>query len=87
MQRVSIPKIHGGKAVGVIKAVRTFLAAKSQRERLPGATFIARRHALFFAKLPLLARAHALKLSEVRSWDYVNDLQAIIARWIAENPS
>ena len=81
------PKIHDGTSVGVIRTVRTFLAAKSQREGLPGATFVARRHALFFAKLPVLARVRSLKLSEVQSLDYVNDLQAIMARWIAENPS
>jgi len=37
-------------------------------------------------KLPLLARARRLRMQEVRSWDYVNDLQAIMAEWIAQNP-
>jgi hypothetical protein len=80
------PKIHYGEADGAIGAVRSFLAAKSQRTDLPEATFVARRHALFFAKLPLLARIRKLRLKEVRSWDYVNDVQAIMAEWIVQNP-
>ena len=80
------PKIHHGHASEAIAAVRSFLAAKSQRTNLPGATFVARRHALFFAKLPLLVRSRNLRMKEVRSWDYVNDLQAIMAEWIAQNP-
>ena len=80
------PKIHHGQVNAAIGAVRSFLAAKSQRTDLPGANFVAQRHALFFAKLPLLARARRLRMQEVRSWDYVNDLQAIMAEWIAQNP-
>ena len=62
-----------------------FLVAKSQRQGLPGAERIAKRHALFFGKLPRLAQANFLKLREVKSLDYVNDLQTLMARWITEN--
>ena len=81
------PKIHRGDPHEAIRAVRNFLVAKSQVKRLLGGDFVAKRHALFLSKLPLLARARKLKMSEVRSWAYVNDLQAIMAQWIRENPA
>jgi hypothetical protein len=81
------PKIHSGRTVDAIRAVRTFIAAKSQRARLPGAERVAKRHALFFGKLPQLARDNLLNMREVKSLDYVNDLQTLMARWIAGNPA
>lgn len=79
-------KTHYGDPVKLIGAVRGFLVAKSQQRKLPGHRFIAKRHALFFSKLPLLAKAQNLKISEIKSWDYANDLQAIIVQWIRDNP-
>ena len=67
--------------------MRNFLVARSQLSHLAGAATIAKRHALFFSKLPLLARSRHLKISEVRSWAYVNDLQTIMAQWIRDNPA
>ncbi len=81
------PKIHNGLPEAAIRAVRNFLVARSQSSHLAGAAYIAKRHALFFSKLPLLARSRNLKISEVRSWAYVNDLQAIMAQWIRDNPA
>lgn len=80
------PKIHHGRAAEAIDAVRNFLSTKSQIVGLPGATFVAQRHALFNAKLPIFARARHLRMKEVRSLNYVNDLQAIMVQWIADNP-
>lgn len=79
-------KTHYGDPAKVIRAVRAFLVAKSHRQNMPGHNFIAKRYTLFFSKLPLLARAQRIRLSDVKSWDYANDLQAIMARWIRENP-
>jgi hypothetical protein len=80
------PKIHHGRAPDAIEAVRNFLSSKSQTAGLPGATFVAQRYALFNAKLPNFARARHLRMKEVRSLNYVNDLQAIMVQWIADNP-
>lgn len=81
------PKIHSGQPEDAIRAVRTFLVAKSGIANLPGAAHIVKRHALFFSKLPLLARTKKLKMAELRSLDYVNDLQTIMVQWIQQNPA
>ena len=76
------PKIHHNDPVLAIGAVRSFVQTKSAKPSLPGAAFIARRHALFFSKLPLIARRQRLRMREIKSWDYANDLQTLMAEWI-----
>ncbi len=81
-------KIHGGEPARAIEAVRAFLRTKSSSSRpMPGGEGIAKRYALFEAKLPAAARAAKISMKEVQSWRYVNDVQAIVAGWIRENPS
>lgn len=80
-------KIHDGDPQKAIRAVRTFLRTKSGRRDLPGETRLAKRYALFEAKLPAAARDGGLSMRELRSWEYVNDMQAIMAAWISENPA
>jgi hypothetical protein len=80
------PKIHNNDPALVVKAIRNFLVAKSGVVGVPGHTYIAKRQALFFAKLPVLAGALHISLREIKSWEYVNDLQALIVKWIGQNP-
>jgi len=54
---------------------------------MPGGEDIAKRYALFEAKLPASAKVGKISMKEVRSWKYVNDVQAIMATWIWDNPS
>ena len=54
---------------------------------VPGGENIAKRYAFFEAKLPASAEAAKISMKEVRSWKYVNDVQAILAAWIRDNPS
>lgn len=81
------PKIHNGKPEEAIEAVRAFLKAKSGIADLPGAAYIIKRHALFFSKLPPTAKKLKLNMKELESLEYVNDLQAIMIKWIANNPA
>lgn len=81
-------KIHGKDPALAIEAVRAFLRSKvSARAPMPGGEDIAKRYALFEAKLPAAAKARKISLKEVKSWRYVNDVQAIMASWIHANPS
>jgi len=81
-------KIHAGDPALAIEAVRAFLRTKSGAGRpIPGGEDIAKRYALFEAKLPASAKAGKISMKEVRSWKYVNDVQAIMATWIRDNPS
>lgn len=80
-------KIHGGDPARAIEAVREFLHSKTGgTRRMPGGAKIAKRYALFEAKLPAAAKADSLTMKEVGSWRYVNDVQAIMAVWIRANP-
>ena len=54
---------------------------------VPGGENIEKRYAFFEAKLPASAEAAKISMKEVRSWKYVNDVQAILAAWIRDNPS
>ena len=70
------------------EAVRAFLRSKvNARVPMPGGEDIAKRYTLFEAKLPAAAKARKISLKEVKSWKYVNDVQAIMATWIRDNPS
>lgn len=79
------PKIHEEKPEKVVGAVRTFLAQKSGQS-IPGASHILGRYKLFSALLPEAAKSQQITLAELRSLEYVNDLQAIMVRWISNNP-
>jgi hypothetical protein len=80
------PKIHGNKPEQIVENVREFLVSKSDQPKLPGGQFIWRRYVLFRKKLPLIAKADHKTMKEIRSWSYVNELQAMMAVWIQANP-
>ena len=80
------PKPHGDDPKRVIENVREFLVRKSSRPTLHGAAHIWKRYGLFLSRLPAAAKAQHVTLAELRSLGYVNDLQAMMARWIASNP-
>ena len=77
-------KAHGGNPVLAIEAVRGFLSSKSGR-RLLGGKLVSKRYALFLTLLRRFVRPR-LTVPEVKSWGYVNDMQAIMAEWIKSNP-
>lgn len=79
-------KIHEGSPEKAIEAVRQFLTAKSSKVGLPGATFIVNRYTLFLELLTEKAAENRLSMKELTSWPYVLDLQAIMTKWIDENP-
>ncbi|WP_267102453.1 hypothetical protein [Xanthomonas sacchari] len=78
-------KIHAGSPQKAIEAVRQFLATKSQAGKFPGGSIIAKRYALFLELLKTKG-SNKVSLTEIQSWNYVNDLQAIMVSWIDENP-
>ena len=81
-------QIHAGDPALAIEEVRAFLRTKSDTGRpMPGGENIAKRYTLLEAKLPAAAKARKISLKEVKSWKYVNDVQAIMATWIRDNPS
>lgn len=67
-----------------IEAVRGFLSNKSGLPLL-GGTLICKRYALFMTLLRRFVRPR-LTVPEVKSWNYVNDMQAIMVGWIQSNP-
>lgn len=77
-------KAHGGNPVLAIEAVRGFLSSKSGRALL-GGKLVSKRYALFLTLLRRFVRPR-LTVPEVKSWGYVNDMQAIMAEWIKSNP-
>lgn len=81
------PKIHRNDPNLAIACVRDFLRRKSGRTDLPGAAHVQKRFAAFQANLAKGARAGKRKVSELKSWDYVNDLQDLMAGWILQNPA
>lgn len=79
-------KIHNGDQKTAISAVRSFLVAKSGAQgNWPGGGHIWKRFNLFQELLRSSARARNISLPELKSWQYVNDLQAMIAQWIKAN--
>lgn len=80
------PKVHGNDAAKIIAAVRSFLVTKSGTVGAPGAAYIWKRYSLFLALLPGAAKLQHVTQKELRSWAYVNDLQAMMVGWITENP-
>jgi hypothetical protein len=81
------PKIHGNKPETVIDNVRSFLSKKSQKTNLPGATHVWKRYNLFKSKLPRKAQAGNISMAELKTWDYVPDLQNLMVAWIKANPA
>jgi hypothetical protein len=81
-------KIHQNDQAKAIGTVRAFLVAKSGIAAgvAPGAAHVWKRFNLFTALLRGQARERRLSMPELRSWDYVNDLQAIMVGWIRANP-
>ena len=62
-------KIQASDPALAIEAVRAFLRTKSDTGRpMPGGENIAKRYALFEAKLPASAKAAKTSLKEVKSW-------------------
>jgi hypothetical protein len=82
------PTIHNNQPRDVITAVRNFLVLNSGAGgRKPGAGHIWNRYQAFLQVLRQAARAQHLGPSELRAWYYVPDLQALMVRWIRENPA
>ena len=79
-------KVHGEDPVKAIGCVRDFLRKKSART-LPGSTYVTERYLAFQGTLAVAAKKNKVKLSELKSWDYANDLQHLMANWILQNPS
>ena len=80
------PKIHKNDPQEAIAAIRQFLSTKSGQPRLPGASQIGKRFVLFKSLLPRLLREIPVSAAEIRSWDYVNLMQYLMATWIGQNP-
>ena len=80
------PKVHQNDPDAAIGCVRDFLRKKSTLG-LPGAAHVTKRYLAFRGTLALAAKTNKVKLSELNSWDYANDLQNLMARWITQNPT
>lgn len=80
------PKVHEDDPVKAISCVRDFLRKKSARA-LPGAQHVTERYLAFQGTLAVAAKKNKVKLSELKSWDYANDLQGLMVSWILQNPS
>lgn len=81
-------KYHGGSAGELIKAVRSFLAAKAKLVLPPhtsirGHTDIVERFERFKAEVEALAKQQRVRLDEINSFDYVPDWLTLAARWQA----
>ncbi len=81
-------KYHGGSANELIKAVRSFLAAKAKTVLPPetsirGHTDIVDRFGRFKTEVETLAKQQRLRLDEINSFDYVPDWLALAVRWQA----
>lgn len=83
------PKIHGNEPGRAIAAVRAFLVPGNPMHgaRRPGAAHIWARYQEFQRRMRRAARELHLTMVELRSWDYVPDLQALMVDWIRENPA
>lgn len=81
-------KYHGGSAGELIKAVRSFLAAKAKivlqpQTSIRGHGDIIERFERFKAEVEALARQQRVRLDEINSFDYVADWLALAVRWQA----
>jgi hypothetical protein len=54
---------------------------------MPGAAHVRKRYAAFQTLLKTSARKNKISLRELKSWDYVNDRQRLMADWIRANPA
>ncbi|CAN7609036.1 hypothetical protein LJR084_004650 [Variovorax sp. LjRoot84] len=79
-------KVHEDDPTKAISCVRDFLRKKSTLS-LAGAAHVTKRYLAFRGTLALSAKTNNVKLSELSSWEYANDLQDLMARWISQNPS
>lgn len=79
-------KVHENDPTKAIGCVRDFLRRKSALQ-LPGEAHVAKRYVAFQGTLALSATQNKVKLKELSSWDYANDLQSLMAGWIIQNPS
>lgn len=80
------PKIHENDPVKVIAAVRTFFAQHNPTKSYNPAPYIQRRYLTFSADLPAKARKLKFSARLLRTWDYVQDLEFLMAGWIDDNP-
>jgi hypothetical protein len=71
----------------VVSGVRAFLVRSSGQRGLPGAAHVWQRYLAFKGLLRLEARRLNITSAEIRSWDYVNDIQALMVAWIRANRS
>ncbi len=81
-------KYHQGRPAELIKAIRTFLAAKAKMV-LPAGTSIRghgdihERYERFKVEVEALANSRRIRLDEINSFDYVQDWLALAANWQA----
>ena len=80
------PKVHANDSIAAIGCVRDFLRKKSG-QAMPGAAYVQKRYAAFQVVLKASARRNKVSLAELKTWDYVNDLQDVMAKWIEANPA
>jgi len=78
-------KIHDNDPEKIVGAVRSFLVRKSGGAG-PGAAHIWKRYGLFLTLLEKEAARRHLTMAELRSLEYVSDLQDLMAKWISANP-
>lgn len=80
-------KYHDGNIDELIKAIRSFLAAKAKtvlpETSIRGHTDIVERLERFKAEVEALARQRRLRLEEINSFDYVPDWLTLAVRWQA----
>jgi len=81
------PKIHSNDPIKAIACVRDFLRKKSGNHQMPGAAHIAKRYAAFSSLLKPSAKEMKISLAELKDWNYVNDLQSMMALWIRKYPT
>jgi hypothetical protein len=81
------PGVHRNDPSQVVARVRTFLVRASGRQGLPGERHIWRRYQAFLGLLPATASELRVTLRDLRSWEYVNDLQSVVASYIETNPA
>ncbi|MGH8613742.1 MAG: hypothetical protein ACREYF_17420 [Gammaproteobacteria bacterium] len=73
---------HSNDPEKAIACVRTFLASDGDRRQLPGAASICKRHSEFRKQLPKMAGAAHLRLTELRSLNYIPDYLVLLAAWL-----
>jgi hypothetical protein len=82
------PKIHSNDPHRVVQCVRSFLVPPGPAgRRKPGADHVWDRYQAFQRALKTAATVQRLSLRELKDWSYANDLQSLMAEWIADNPA